>query len=150
MIALLTGAIGLAAAGLIIWLVRKDRLHVNHGFGWMAAAAGFALFGFAPGIIDTVASWFGVAYPPVLGLTLAIVVLVIKLLLMDIERSRLEMRSQRLTQRLAMLEADVRRLSARSIEQDLADNECQSGTDGSAEQAPVGTVKRVRSSTTTG
>ena len=112
MISLLTGAIGLAVAGLILWLIRKDRLHVSHGFGWMVAAVGFALLGVAPGLFDTVAGWLGVAYPPVLGLTLAIVILVIKMLLMDIERSRLEMRNQRLTQRVAMLEAELGRLRA--------------------------------------
>ncbi|MEM1144759.1 MAG: DUF2304 domain-containing protein [Pseudomonadota bacterium] len=110
MISLLTGAIGLAVAGLIVWLIRKDRLHVNHGFGWIVAAIGFAFLGLAPGIIDTIAAKLGVAYPPVLGLTLAIAVLVIKTLLMDIERSRLEMRNQRLTQRLAMLESDIEAL----------------------------------------
>ena len=41
-----------------------------------------------------------------LALTLGIAVLTIKILLMDIERSRLEMRNQRLIQRVAMLEAD--------------------------------------------
>jgi hypothetical protein len=111
MVSALSGAIGLAVAGLIVWLVRKDRLHVNHGFGWIVAASGFALLGFAPGIVDAIAERLGVGYPPVLGLTLAIVILVIKTLLMDIERSRLEMRNQRLTQRLAMLEADVERLA---------------------------------------
>ncbi|MEO1081894.1 MAG: DUF2304 domain-containing protein [Pseudomonadota bacterium] len=111
MVSLLTGALGLAVAGLIVWLVRKDRLHVNHGFGWVIAAAAFALLGFAPSIIDVVAGWLAVSYPPVLALTLAIVVLVIKMLLMDIERSKLEMRNQRLTQRVAMLEAEIRQLS---------------------------------------
>lgn len=139
MVSFVTGAIGLAVAGLIVWLVRKDRLHVNHGFGWMVAAAGFALLGFAPGVIDTVAGWFDVAYPPVLGLTLAIVMLVIKLLMMDIERSRLEMSNQRLTQRVAMLEADVRRLTARSAvrEQESGGAEGNVGTDST--QAPTGT-----------
>lgn len=110
MVAILSGAIGLAVAGLIVWLIRKDRLHVNHGFGWIVAAVGFALLGFAPGIIDAIAGRLGVAYPPALGLTLAVVILVVKVLQMDIERSRLEMRSQRLTQRVAMLEADVKRI----------------------------------------
>lgn len=110
MVSLLTGTLGIAVAGLIVWLVRKDRLHVNHGFGWVFAAIGFSLLGFAPGIIDTIASRLGIAYPPVLGLTLAIVVLVIKTLLMDIERSKLAMRNQRLAQRVAMLEADMKRL----------------------------------------
>ena len=111
MISLLTGVIGIAVAGLIIWLIRKDRLHVNHGAGWIVAAVGFALLGFAPGIVDSIAAYLGVAYPPVLGLTLAIVVLVIKTLVMDIERSRLEVRNQRLIQRVAMLERDLKRVS---------------------------------------
>ena len=111
MISFITGAIGLSVAGLIVWLIRKDRLHVNHGFGWIVAAAGFALLGFAPGIIDTIAMKLGIAYPPVLGLIVAIVILVIKTLLMDIERSRLEIRNQRLTQRVAILEADLKGLA---------------------------------------
>ena len=111
MISAFTGILGLAVAALIIWLVRKDHLHVNHGFGWIIVAIGFALLGFIPGFFDWIAAYLGVAYPPVLALSLAVAMLVIKILLMDIERSKLEMRNQRLTQRLAMLEADVEKLS---------------------------------------
>ncbi|MEM1190966.1 MAG: DUF2304 domain-containing protein [Pseudomonadota bacterium] len=129
MVSLITGAIGLGAAALIVWLVRKDRLHVNHGFGWIVAAACFSLLGFAPGLFDEVAVRLGVAYPPVLGLTLAIVILVIKTLLMDIERARLEMRNQRLTQRMAMLEAEIKQLQR--VVQSLARDDSSSGaTDG--------------------
>jgi len=108
MASIVTGTIGVLVAGIIIALMRKDRLHVAHGTGWIIVAAGFALLGFAPGIIDSVASYFGVAYPPVLALTLAIALLVVKILLMDMERSHIEMRNQRLIQRIAMLEADLR------------------------------------------
>jgi len=114
MISLVTGVLGLGVAGLIVLLVRRDRLHVDHGLGWIAAAGAFALLGFAPGIIDEVAGYFGIAYPPVLGLAGAIIILVIKTLLMDIERSKIEVRNQRLTQRLAMLEAEVRSLAGNS------------------------------------
>jgi hypothetical protein len=107
MIGVLTSVIGLSVSALIIWLVRKDRLHVNHALGWMVVAAAFALLGLAPSLMDDLASLVGVAYPPALALTLAITVLVIKTLSMDIERSRLQVRIQRLTQRLAMLEADL-------------------------------------------
>jgi hypothetical protein len=110
MVSMFTGVLGLAVAALIIWLVRKDHLHVNHGFGWIVVAIGFALLGFIPGFFDWVAAYVGVAYPPVLALTLAVAVLVIKILLMDIERSKLEMRNQRLTQRLAILEAELAKL----------------------------------------
>jgi hypothetical protein len=110
MIAALTASIGLTVAILIIWLVRKDRLHVNHGLGWMLVAAAFALLGFAPSLMDELAIRLGVSYPPALALTLAVTVLVLKTLSMDIERSHLQMRNQRLTQRLAMLEADIEKL----------------------------------------
>jgi len=109
MVSVVTGIIGLLVAGLIILLVRKDKLHVAHGMGWIIVAVGFALLGFAPGVIDLVAKYLGVSYPPVLALTLGIVVLVVKILLMDIERSHIEMRNQRLVQRVAMLEADLKR-----------------------------------------
>jgi hypothetical protein len=108
MISIVTGTIGLLVAAMIILLMRKDRLHVTHGMGWIVVAAGFALLGFAPGIIDQVAIYFGVSYPPVLALTLGVAILVVKILLMDIESSRIELRNQRLVQRVAMLEADLK------------------------------------------
>jgi hypothetical protein len=110
MVPIVTGTIGLLVAGMIILLMRKDRLHVSHGLGWIIVAAGFALLGFAPGIIDQVAIYFGVSYPPVLALTLGVAILVVKILLMDIERSRIELRNQRLVQRVAMLETDLRKM----------------------------------------
>lgn len=110
MTSLITGIIGLSAAALIILLIRKDRLHVHHGLGWILIAASFAVLGVFPRLIDRVAELLGVGYPPVLGLTLAIVLLVLKTLLMDIERSRLEMRNQRLIQRMAILETELRQL----------------------------------------
>jgi hypothetical protein len=114
MIPTLTGALGIAIAVLIIFLVRRDRLHVHHGMGWILVAAGFALLGFAPGIVDRIALFFGIGYPPVLALSVAIALLVVKILLMDIERSRVAMRNQRLIQRVAMLEEEVR-ASAQNI-----------------------------------
>lgn len=115
MISLVTGAIGLLIAAIIIMLIRKDSLHAQHGLGWIVVALAFALLGFSPGIIDQAAQYLGVAYPPVLALILGIALLVIKILLMDIERSHIEVRNQRLIQRLAMLEADLRKLDKRSV-----------------------------------
>lgn len=107
MFSLITGIIGLIVATLIVLLMRKDRLHVQHGLGWVIVAICFALLGFSPSIIDAVAEELGIGYPPVLGLTISIAILVVKVLFMDIERSRIEVRNQRLVQRMAMLEADL-------------------------------------------
>lgn len=107
MITIITGVLGIAVACTIIVLVRKDRLHASHGFGWMVAALGFSLLGVAPGIVDWIARLLGVGYPPVLALTLAVAMLVVKTLLMDIERSRLSVKVQRLTQKLSIIEAEL-------------------------------------------
>jgi hypothetical protein len=69
-----------------------------------------ALLGLAPGVFDQLASQVGVAYPPALAFTLALAVVAIKLLIDDIERSRLKMRQTRLIQRMALLENELRRL----------------------------------------
>jgi hypothetical protein len=62
-------------------------------------------------IIDLIAKYVGVSYPPALALTLTIAVLVVKILSMDIDRSRIEIRNQRLIQKVAILEADLKNLS---------------------------------------
>lgn len=107
LISIITGVLGIAVAMLIIWLIRKDHLHVNHGFGWILVAGVFALLGFVPSFFDWLALHLGVAYPPILALTIAVILLVIKILLMDIERSKLEAKHQRVIQRLAILEAKL-------------------------------------------
>ena len=79
MISTISGAIGLLVAASILMMIRKDRLHVSHGMGWIAVAIGFALLGFAPGIIDLVAGKFGIDYPPILAIVLSIVLMVLKM-----------------------------------------------------------------------
>ena len=110
MVSIVTGTIGLLVAAVILLLMRKDSLHAKFGLGWIAVALGFALLGFSPRIIDHAAHYFGVSYPPVLALTIGIALLVIKILLMDIDHSRIEVRNQRLVQRVAMLEAELKKL----------------------------------------
>jgi len=108
MVSLITGTIGIATAITILILIRRDHLHVRYGLWWVAAAVVFALLGLFPVLFDNIAHRLGVAYPPVLALTLAATILVIKILVMDIERSRNAIRLQRLVQRLALLEAELR------------------------------------------
>ncbi len=107
MAAIITGIIGIATAITIVILIRRDHLNVRYGLWWMVAASMFALLGLFPAFFDSIAVYLGIAYPPVLALTIGLVVLVIKILLMDIERSRSAVQLQRLTQRIALLEADL-------------------------------------------
>ena len=98
MITAITAVFGLAVAGLLLTLVRKDHLHVSHGVGWSVAIILSAMLGFAPGIFDSLATAIGVSYAPILGVSIAIAALVIKALTSDIELTKLKVRHQRLVQ----------------------------------------------------
>ena len=114
MVSLVTGIIGIATAMTIVILIRRDHLHVRYGMWWMAAAVAFALLGLFPTVVDHIAHQLGIAYPPVLALTLGLVALVLKILVMDIERSRSSITMQRMVQRIALLESELRELEKSS------------------------------------
>ena len=99
--------ISLGIAGLILYFVRRSRLHGPFALWWMGVAAGVMLLGFFPGLIDRMAVLLGVGYPPVLALVLGLGVILIKVLTMELHLSRQEQIIRRLTQRLAILESQV-------------------------------------------
>ncbi|QGU33815.1 DUF2304 domain-containing protein [Thermochromatium tepidum] len=97
--------IGLVLAATILWLVRRDHLHGPYAVWWIGAAATVMVLGFFPSIFDRLGAYLGVSYPPMLAMVLGFALLLIKILTMDLERSRQERQIRRLAQRLAMLEA---------------------------------------------
>lgn len=107
---LITSSLGLSIAIFIIWLIRKDHLHVRYAFGWIIVGLMAAILGFFPGIIDIVAHYFNIGYPPILAVVMAISFMLIKMLLMDIERSRQTRDVIRLNQRIGILEAQLHTL----------------------------------------
>ncbi len=105
----LTSAIlGIAFAAIVILLVRRDHLRIRYSVWWLFIAAVALLLGLFPGLVDRLGGLLGVAYPPTLLLVLGIAALLIKMLYMDIEHSRLERNLRRLTQRIAMYETESR------------------------------------------
>ena len=96
--------IGLSIGGLILWLVRKNHLHGPYAIWWILVAVGVILLGLFPQVVNPVASWLGFNYPPILAIILALAALHVKVLTMDLERTRQEVMLRRLAQRLAMLE----------------------------------------------
>ena len=109
---LTTGLLGLALAAIILLLLRRDHLYVMHGLFWVAVAAAAAILGLWPGLIDRLATFTGIFYPPALLLLAGLIVLFVKALHADMLNTRLEREVRRLNQRIAMLEADAGRPGA--------------------------------------
>ena len=100
-------AMGVTIAVIILFLVRRDHLHGPYAVWWIGAALTIALLGFFPRFFDYIAVYFGVSYPPILAIVLGFGMLLVKILTMDVERSRQERLIRRLAQRLAILEAQA-------------------------------------------
>ncbi|MDO6746281.1 DUF2304 domain-containing protein [Gilvimarinus sp. 1_MG-2023] len=107
MILWISATIGLLVATTILFLIRRDKLHVRHGVFWLLVAVAFAGLGLAPPVVDWLAKVIGIGYPPILAIVATIAVLVIKILLMDIDQARQEVQLQRLIQRVAILEGNL-------------------------------------------
>lgn len=113
LITLLTAVFGVLLSALMLYLMRRDHLQISHGLGWTLAILVCSLMGFAPSLFDAVAVGIGVSYAPILGIALAMAALVIKALLTDIEISKLKTREQRLIQKVALLESEIRDVTGR-------------------------------------
>ena len=101
----ISGAIGLVIGGTILVLIRKNHLHSGYAVWWFGVAASVMLCGSFPRLTDKVGQLLGVSYPPVLLIVIGMCILMVKILTMDIERTRQEKNLRRLVQRLAILEA---------------------------------------------
>jgi len=92
----------------IFWMVRKDHLITRDGLKWTVISLGILLYGFFPQFNDVIGIKLGIAYPPIIPVLIGLGVVLIKLLIADIERAKMQVTVNRLVQRLAMLEADIR------------------------------------------
>ena len=99
--------IGLVLASIILILVRRAHLHGPNALWWLALAGGIIVLGIWPQVTDLIAPYLGVSYPPIVVILLGVGLLLVKMMSMDLQRSRQEQRLRRLAQRLAMLEAQL-------------------------------------------
>lgn len=111
-----TAIIGIVIAFVILLLIRRDILHVKRSLWWIGIAALIVVMGVFPITIDKFGILLGVNYPPVLILTLGIGFILIKILSMDLERSRQERMLRRLTQRMAILEGMLSEVNGKKEE----------------------------------
>jgi hypothetical protein len=109
-------AIGLVLASTILWLVRRSHLHGPYALWWVSVAVVVVGTGFFPQLFDALARQLGVAYAPILAVVLGFSFLLVKMLTMDLERSRQERKIRRLAQRMAILEAELAKVRAQGPE----------------------------------
>lgn len=100
--------IGFALASGIFFLVRRDHLHGTQAIFWLLIALTALVLGSFPGLVDSLGRLLAVKYPPMALVVLVIAALLIKQLIADIELARKERRIRRLTQKLAILEYELR------------------------------------------
>lgn len=115
-----TMALGLVLAAVILYLVRRDHLYLPHGVFWFVVAIFAIVFGLFPRLIDTVAVWVGVVYPPAFLFLAVGVVLFIKALHADLVNTRIERQLRRLNQEIAILGASESRCRQRETETEAA------------------------------
>jgi hypothetical protein len=104
---LTSAAIGVLLAGAILYLVRRDHLHGSYALWWLAVAAAILVLGVFPPAIDWLGHVTGISYPPILPIIIGVGMILIRMLRMDIDRSRQERQLRRLAQKLAILEQEL-------------------------------------------
>ena len=107
----ITAAIlGVGLAGAILYLVRRDHLHGPFAAWWLMVAAATLILGMFPSLVVWLGKLTGINYAPVLPIIIGLSMVLLRLLKLDIDRSRQERRMRRLTQKLAILEQEIDQL----------------------------------------
>lgn len=107
----ITAAIlGVGLAGAILYLVRRDHLHGPFAAWWLFVAAATLILGTFPSLVIWLGKLTGINYAPVLPIIIGLSMVLLRLLKLDIDRSRQERRMRRLIQKLAILEQEIEQL----------------------------------------
>lgn len=101
-----SAGLGIVIACFIIYMVRHDYLRTGYAVWWVLTAVAVVVFALRPQLVDAIGGRLGIAYPPVLLILAGMGSLLIKILTMDIERSRQERKLRRLVQKIALLEGE--------------------------------------------
>lgn len=113
-----TAIFGIATAASILYLIRRHSVYIRYTFWWIVICAAILVFSIFPKLSDQIVHFFGISYAPAFFFFGAILMLFVKTLFMDIDRSKQEVRIRRLIQRLAMLEAELEKERSTSIDKE--------------------------------
>ncbi|TPH17068.1 DUF2304 domain-containing protein [Litorilituus lipolyticus] len=105
---IVSSIIGLVLAVVIYWLVRRDHLAPKQALRWVLVATAILVLGTFPVIIDWVGYTVGIAYPPIIPVIVGLGAALIKIMLMDIQQNKSNITQDRIIQKLAILEAELK------------------------------------------
>lgn len=88
-------------------LVRRDNILPGSAIRWTLLSVLILILGVFPQLSDIAAKLLGISYPPILPVLFACIILLLKALLNDIERTKDRAKIERLVQRVAMLEQKI-------------------------------------------
>jgi hypothetical protein len=104
---IVSSVLGILVASIIFYLVRRDHMAPRQAIRWFALAIMIVVFGLFPQLIDFIGVNLDIAYPPIVAILAGMGVLVIKILILDIQQTKLKLTNDRLVQKIAMLEANI-------------------------------------------
>ncbi|RHW74898.1 DUF2304 domain-containing protein [Colwellia sp. RSH04] len=113
---IVSSVIALTLAVIIYWLVRRDHLAPRLALRWVFVASIVLILGTFPVIIDWIGVVVGVAYPPIIAVVVGLGALLIKVLLLDIEKTKAMITQDRIIQKLAILEAELESFKSKDEE----------------------------------
>jgi hypothetical protein len=94
-------------AGFVLEMLRRGILREKFAVLWLSVSAGLLLFAAFPDLLGALARLVGIALPSNLLFMMAAVLLLLVSVQLSYEISRLEARSQRLAEEVALLRYDV-------------------------------------------
>jgi hypothetical protein len=104
---MISAFIGALLSVTIVFLTRRDHISPLVAARWFLIAVLVLVVSFFPSSVDLVGSFLGIGYPPVIPILVALGAAMIKILMMDIERQKMQVKLDRVIQRLAIVEQSV-------------------------------------------
>ncbi|MDR0267663.1 DUF2304 domain-containing protein [Paenibacillus sp.] len=142
---LISFCISLAYAGTILVLIRKRKLREQYALLWLLMSSVMMALSLFPSLLDVVAQWIHIYYPPSLLYFLSAVAVLFILLHLTMAVSSLTHRVIVLTQTLGLQEQRIKELEAHAAETSVgtAGNPSQ-GIEGSNPGSPVQITEVIR------
>jgi hypothetical protein len=105
-------AVSLLLLVVVLELVRRRKLTEEYSFLWILSSIALLALSLRRELLDVMARWLGVAYPPVVLLMLLILMVCVASLCFSVIVSRQRQQIERLIEETAILSAEVRDLRA--------------------------------------